>query len=825
MKNLPLFLIGVFMNLNLFAQSSIKIHYQRLNADYEGWSLWVWDASAGKPGFEKKPEGKDAFGAYFVINTATELPGASKIGILPRYGEWADKEAFDRVLDYSGQTEVFIAEGEKEIYLKAPEISTTAVGAAGLADGSIRLFFNRNINADFLKSRKISLFCADKDISFSANLPEKYSRYIEIKPAEKISRDSLLSGNCFIKSPFFKDIKVDSLDLLYSNEYYYDGPLGVVREGGKTTFRVFSPLTKNVTLLLKKNPADSEEKKIPLERKEKGIWKYSTEENLDGLCYLYEADYGVRKLRGVDPYGRSIIGDRLCSVIFHDDGEEVYPSPSFPLSKTVIYEMSIRDITSDPYSGVKNPKKYLGLTEENTRNPSAPEIKTGLSHLIELGVNAVHILPFQDFEKNENSDDYDWGYMPVNFNSPEGMYAADKTGWARVREAKKMISALHRAGIKVIMDVVYNHTAETRDKIYNFNALAFDYFYRRKPDGSYYNGSGCGNEFKSESPMGRKFILDSLKYWVKEYKVDGFRFDLMGLIDEETAKQIAAELKKINPEMIIYGEPWAAGETPVKGVRKGSQKNMGFSVFNDDLRDALKGSVFHIEDLGYVQSGNYADKVKKGIAGSLDLFAAQPYESINYVSCHDNNTLFDRIDLSLPKENLENKIKMDKLAQAVVFVSQGVPFLHSGEEILRTKNGEENSYNLGDEINRIDWNRKKKYYDVFSYYRDLIKMRKEHPAFSLPDAASVRENLKFYEDMGLPVKSPGIAFTINGEKAGDFWGRITVLINPARAASIFALPEGKWKLRFSQNGLKEDRNYYSGSFEMPPLALFVFSEK
>ncbi len=823
-KIIPI-IIGVFMSLNLFAQNSMKIHYQRLNGDYDGWRLWVWNASANKAGFEKKVEGKDDFGVYFILNPETEMSSASRIGILPKYGEWANKESFDRVLEYLGQKDIFIVEGDKEIYLKAPEISTKVFGAVLTENGDINLSFNKKVDLTWIKNKELSIKCKSKEIPFSVNMPNTYSLNVFLKPLEEIDKKLFLSGECYISSPFFDSLPVDASVLLYSDDYFYQGELGVIKENDRTIFRVFSPTSKNVNLILKKDPYSSEESIVPLEKKEKGIWEYATSESMEGLCYLYEVDYGDKKFRGIDPYGKSVIGDKICSFIFSNDTEEVYPSPSFPLSKTIIYEMSVRDMTSHPDSGVKNPKKYLGLTEENSVSKSDPMIKTGLAHLIELGVNAVHIMPFQDFEKDENSDEYDWGYMPVNFNSPDGMYAVDKGGWQRVKEAKKMISAIHKAGIKVIMDVVYNHTAETKDKVYNFNALAYNYFYRRKPDGSYYNGSGCGNEFKSESPMGRKFILDSLKYWVKEYKVDGFRFDLMGLIDEETAHKIVEELKKINPEIIIYGEPWTAGETPVKGVRKGSQKNKGFSVFNDDLRDAIKGSVFHIEDLGYVQAGNYYDKVKKGIYGSLDLFAAQPYESINYVSCHDNNTLFDRIDLSVKDESLENKIKMDKLAQAIVFVSQGIPFLHSGEEILRTKNGEDNSYNLGDEINKIDWNRKKEYYPVFLYYKDLIRMRKEHPAFSLPNANSVRENLKFYEDLGLPIENPKIAFAIDGHKVKDVWGRILVLINPLKTASVFTLPEGQWKLRFSQKGLEETGVLYSKKFEVPPISLFVFSEK
>ncbi|MEK7721265.1 MAG: alpha-amylase family glycosyl hydrolase, partial [Elusimicrobiota bacterium] len=342
---------------------------------------------------------------------------------------------------------------------------------------------------------------------------------------------------------------------------------------------------------------------------------------------------------------------------------------------------------------------YLGAAEAGTRHPEFPLITTGLDHIAGLGVNAVHILPFQDFENGDNASVYNWGYMPVNFNSPEGSYASNPADGSRVRETKLMIDAFHRKGLKVIMDVVYNHTAETRAAVYNFNAAAMDYYYRLNSDGTYPNGSGCGNEFRTEAPMARKFLLDSLLYWMREYRVDGFRFDLMGLIDAETAAEIMRVLKLENPGIFIYGEPWTAGATPAKGVKKGSQRSLGFAVFNDGFRDAIKGGVFSPADLGYVQAARNREGVMRGIRGAVDDFTDGPLETINYVSCHDNHTLWDRIELSVNHEPLQNKVAMDKLANALVFTSQGIPFLHAGEEFLRTKKGEKNSYNLPDEIN------------------------------------------------------------------------------------------------------------------------------
>jgi pullulanase len=439
-----------------------------------------------------------------------------------------------------------------------------------------------------------------------------------------------------------------------------------------------------------------------------------------------------------------------------------------------------------------------------------------------LGVNAVHILPFQDFENGDSTSAYNWGYMPVNFNSPEGAYASDPADLSRVRETKLMVDAFHKKGLKVIMDVVYNHTAETRSKAYNFNALAMDYYYRANSDGSYSNGSGCGNEFMTEAPMARRFLIDSLLYWVREYKVDGFRFDLMGLIDLDAAAELTRALRQEKPDIIIYGEPWTAGTSPVRGVKKGSQRSKGYSVFNDNFRDAIKGSVFSLADLGYVEAARNRDAVMRGIRGSVDDFTDGPLETLNYVSCHDNHTLWDRIDLSVKDEPFANKVAMDKLANALVLTSQGVPFLHAGEEFLRTKKGEENSYNLPDEINRLDWTRKKENLAVFEYYRDLIAMRKAHPIFRMATAAGARENLKFYDELGLKVEAPAIAYMLYGSREKDSWGRVLVLVNPEKTPRSFALPQGGWLKAFDNSGLvREPGAPVSGTFEAEPLSLTV----
>jgi pullulanase len=811
------------MNLNVFSSPILKINYNRINSDYKNWKLWIWNETDKKPGFEIAPSGLNDYGLYFNLDISNLKE--KKIGILPKLGNWEDKESFDRFFEYSGQSEIFIMEGDEKIYNEKVAVSTKIVGAYLDKKNELRVIFNKPVNLEFLEKEKFIVETGSEIYNSSKvklNENKKYSKvaYLYFDNLN-LDMEKLKKGNYLLKSNdlnskvYLGDIVYDK-DLFYSNEQ-----LGVILEKNKTIFRVFSPTTISVNLILKRN---GKEEKLPLSYKGKGIWEIKLDENLINSYYRYEAIYFDKILEGIDPYAACVSPDNKWGIIVKDD-YEIYPSPIFDISQSIIYEASIRDLTSDEYSGVKNRGKYLSFTEENTRHKIFKDVKTAMEHLKELGINTIHLLPFYDFENDEEKNEYNWGYMPVNFNSPEGSYATKADGVYRVRELKEMISSFHKNGIKVVMDVVYNHTAETKEKIYNFNALSYDYFYRKRADGTYSNGSGCGNEFKTEAPMGRKYLIDSLKYWMKEYKIDGFRFDLMGLIDTDTAFEIARELRKIKPDILIYGEPWSAGDTPVKGISKGIQKGRNFSVFNDNLRDALKGSVFKIEDLGYAQSGNYREKVINGIKGSIDDFTYSPLESINYVSCHDNHTLWDRINISLPDEKSENKIKMDKLAQAVVFVSQGIPFILSGEEILRTKKGEDNSYNLGDEVNKIDWTRKKEFFDVYEYYRDLIKLKKEHSVFRMKSEKEIRENLKFYEDLKVEIKKPDIAFIIDGNNLKDNWGRVLVLINPEKNSAEFNLPSGRWILRFDQNGFKSDKTFYQDKIKVEPISLYVLSEK
>jgi len=813
------------MATNIYAQSEFTVHYNRLKGDYEGWNLWVWNQGENKEGFEVMPAGKDGYGAIFKFNLKLFNLEGKTVGLLPRYKKWEAKDAPERAVKKAAHGAVYLVEGDPAVYAAPPEVSTRIVSALLDSENEIKVLFNRYVDLPYVSKQGFYVTNGESDFhplkaGFPGNQPSGRAAVLSFDSLGKVDYYALNAGRWEIHSRGMKPAVLALGGAVYGDYFKTDKEMGLSVKGGENFIRVFAPYASGAAVLYYDTPEDKNAKVCPLLGTGNGLWEAQLPGDIAGKYWKLRTKQGGKTYEGLDPYAQSVTAhDGLA--LAQTDTTEIAPGPVFDLADTVLYEMHIRDFTIDGFSGVKHKGKYLGLTEAGTVHSEYGDIKTGIDHLSELGVNAVHIMPFQNFENDESSPTYNWGYMPVNFNSPEGWYATGLYKNERVKESKAMIDALHKKGIKVIMDVVYNHTAETGGKVFNFDALAKNYYYRMKDDGTYWNGSGCGNEFKSESPMGRKFIIDSLLHWVNEYKVDGFRFDLMGLIDQETVFALVKRLKEAKPDILIYGEPWTSGDTPVKGVRKGTQRSKGFAVFNDNLRDALKGSVFKVTDLGYVQAATNRDAVMRGIKGAIDEFTDSPLETLNYVSCHDNHTLWDRITLSMKDEPLENRVRMDKLAQAVVLTSQGIPFIHSGEEFLRTKKGEENSYNLPDEINKIDWTLKKSNNAVFTFYRDLIALRRAHPAFRMKTAQAVRENLKFYEDLGLPVTAPNIAYMLKGAEIGDPWNRIVVLINPQKTIQQFTLPTGEYEKGLDENGACAGGRKFSGFMDVPALSMVV----
>jgi pullulanase len=580
-------------------------------------------------------------------------------------------------------------------------------------------------------------------------------------------------------------------------------PLGAIYAPKSTLFRVWAPTANQVTLHLYPAPIGKEASQLKLKKNDDGSWETKVTGDLNGTYYTYTAEGDDPRFNPerelLDPYALAVTAHNGRSIVVHDT-TPVAARPMFSMNDAVIYEMHLRDFTLDPDAGIQRRGKYLGLTEAGTHLTERIDITTGLDHLTELGVNVVQLMPISEFHTNAAEDLYGWGYDVVHHFSPAGWYATERFDARRVSELKRMIDALHKRGIRVTLDVIFNHTFELINKnlVFSFEGLVPGYYYRLRPDGSYWDGSGTGNEFRSEAPMARRYIVDCCKHWVTEYKVDGFRFDLLGLIDQETMLLIVDELRAIDQHLLLYGEPWAGGTSPIELTTKGKQWGRGWAVFNDEFRDALKGNVFDARATGFIQAGSNIHAVKTGIRGSIDTFAASPLESINYIECHDNHTLWDRILISTIHDadvTDADRRAMDKLGAVVLFTAEGIPFIQSGQEWLRTKRSDHNSYNKPDAVNMLRWREKAENYDVYIYYRELIALFHQHRLFRYRTAKSAGSAVKFLDDqLGLFVPPGCIAYQIEDVRGADEWCRALILLNANGKQMEFTIPSGVWKI-------------------------------
>ncbi|PJI28320.1 type I pullulanase [Prevotella intermedia] len=577
----------------------------------------------------------------------------------------------------------------------------------------------------------------------------------------------------------------------------------------QTTFKLNAP--KKPTLrIYEAGRGGKVEKKIKMKQTSKNVWETTISGDLKGKFYTF--DIGRGETPGVFAKAVGINGKRGAIVDmqttnpsgWNSDRRLTLRSPA----DLIIYEMHHRDFSIDASSGLVNKGKFLALTEQKA-----------IKHLKELGVNAVHILPSYDFasidESNTTTPQYNWGYDPLNYNVPEGSYSFDaEQPTRRILEFKQMVQALHKAGIRVILDVVYNHTFDIEGG--NFDRTFPMAYYRYTADGKPSNGSGCGNETASEKPLMRQFILESMKYWATEYHIDGFRVDLMGIHDIETMNLIRKELTAIAPNIFIYGEGWTAGTCAYpteKLALKAHIKQMpGIAAFSDELRDALRGPFSDDKQAAFLGGiAGFEESIKAGIAGMIahpqvdytkvnytkEAWANEPTQMISYVSCHDDMCLVDRLKASIPEAayDMEEVIRLNQLAQTAVFTSQGIPFMLSGEEMLRDKKGVHNSFNSSDEINHLDWNNLKKYPQVFAYYKGLIQMRKAHPAFRLGSAELVRKHLEF-----LPTQDCLVAFRLKNHAGGDKWNNIYAVLNGSTNLQSVNIPKGKYTI-VANNGV------------------------
>ena len=546
-------------------------------------------------------------------------------------------------------------------------------------------------------------------------------------------------------------------------------------------------------------------KTVKMKRTGADQWTADIPGDLKGLFYTFQVQTGKKAMQetpGVFAKAVAVNGRRAAIVDMGETNPEGWDNDRRPLTKSpvdlVIYEMHHRDFSISPTSGLKNKGKFLALTE-----PKA------VYYLKNLGVNAVHLLPSFDYasvdESKPDVPQYNWGYDPLNYNVPEGSYSTDAScPVARIREFKQMVQALHKAGIRVILDVVYNHTFNIEES--NFNLTYPGYYFRTTADGKISDGSGCGNETASEKPLMRQFMIESVLYWAKEYHIDGFRFDLMGIHDIETMNLIRKALDEVDPNIYMYGEGWSAGTCAYPAEKLAMKANTRqldrIGAFCDDMRDAIRGPFNDDHKAAFLGAipGN-EESIRFGIAGCIDHpqidmskvnyskapWANSPAQMISYISCHDDMCVVDRLKASIPGITTDELIRLDLLGQTMVFTSQGVPFIYAGEEVLRDKKGVHNSYKSPDYINAIDWTNKDRYPQVFDYYRGLMELRRNHPAFRMADASMVRQHLEF-----IPTSDCTICFRLKDNANGDSWQDIIVILNASKKAQKVAIPEGCW---------------------------------
>ena len=811
------------------AEVQVFVHYRRYDEKYKKWNIWGW--IDGQEGVSYSFDEEDDYGKIFKVNLK-DLDGTNQFGLIMRKGDWETRDIDqDRFIDLAkavdGQLHVYLLEGDSTIYYNEAVVDLTP----------------RLASSTFKSLNKLALttsapFDVKNDKSEGVEVRDSQGNIVELDQVMVDSATSTLvvllkneinleDSYTISKEGFKEAIEVSYTGLFdseaFNDKFYYEGDdLGVTYSKEATSFRVWAPTASKVILkLYEEGSGDNFIKDVDMVKDVKGTWIAKVEGDLNLTYYTYEVTVSNQTNEAVDPYARAVgvNGERAMVVDLDVTDPESWvkdESPEFSGNPTdaIIYELHMRDLSSHFTSGIQNVGKYLQFTENGTTSPEG--LATGVDHLVELGITHLHLLPAFDHrsidETKLDEPQFNWGYDPQHYNVPEGSYSTDPDhGEVRINEYKQMVQALHENGIRVVMDVVYNHTGATADS--DFNKIVPGYYYRQNATGGFSNGSACGNETASDRGMMRKFIVDSVKYWATEYNIDGFRFDLMALHDIETMNEVREALNEIDPTIMVYGEGWDAGGSALAqneaALKMYASQMPGISMFSDDIRDGVKGSVFNAEEPGFVNGKlTFDERVKFGIVGatkhsdidysrvelaggSRGPWATEAAQSINYVSAHDNNTLYDKLVATLPDADEDTIKLMQKQANAIVLTAQGVPFLHAGVEMMRTKDGDHNSYNASDEVNQIDWTWKSDNQDVFEYYQGLIDLRAAHPAFRMSAQEDIEANLSFFEDIPTGVIAFNLANNANGDSASD----ISVIHNATDSEQVITLPKSAdWKL-------------------------------
>ena len=634
----------------------------------------------------------------------------------------------------------------------------------------------------------------------------------------------------------------------FSSYPVYNGKdLGITYSPRRSIFKIWAPTASAAELrLYHSGTGNTSVGVFPMVKAKNGVWLTTVYTDQKNKFYTFRVKInGQWSEETTDPWVKAVgvNGKRGAIVDLRETNPVNWEKDRSPELKhptdAVIYELHVRDASIHESSGIKHKGKFLGLTETGTKNPAGQS--TGLDHIKELGITHVHLLPSFDFNSIDESNPdarYNWGYDPLHYNVPEGSYATNPyDGAVRIKEFKQLVQAFHQQGIGVIMDVVYNHTALTEKS--NFNQLVPGYFYRQDKDGKFSNATACGNETASERPMFRKFMLESLLYWVSEYHVDGFRFDLMGVHDIETMNLISKVLHKIKPDILLYGEGWTAGASPLPDSLRALKANTArldrIAAFSDDIRDGIKGSVFEHADKGFASGKKgMEESIKFGITASCPhpqvdytkvnysktAWAASPAQTVSYCECHDNHVLFDKLAISAKDATPEQREQMQRLALSIVLTSQGISFLHAGTEFMRSKQGVENSYESPDSINAINWMLKKEHEGINEYLRELIQLRKQHPAFRLQSAEAIARMIKFN---GKTPQDGMIVYEIDGKTAGDSWSSILICLVGNKSNIAYPV-DNTWKpYMFNNKRVKSDLEVNAQMAENMKLSPFSFS--
>ncbi|MBO1627459.1 type I pullulanase [Bacillus arachidis] len=810
--------------------TEIIIHYKEKAGNTKDWNLWMWteNASGRFYGFT----GEDEFGKYAKVKIDGDY---NRVGFIVRTNDW-EKDGGDRWIENikDGRAEVWVLSGDDKVYDSKPSSELSIQKATIDSFNEITVTTNapfnikeHKIEIDGVNIEKVSPY--DTNDGDSTNKVKIITeKNLDLKKTYKIKMGNSIEANTEIG----KVIRSEEFDHLF----YYDGnDLGNIYTPQETKFRLWAPTASEAKLVTYKKWNDEKGTETSMDQGEKGTWTAKLTGDQKGLFYTYKVKIGDKWTEAVDPYVRaaSVNGDKGAVVDLKETNPKNWKGNKKPKFKNpedaIIYELQVRDLSIQPESGIKNKGKYLGVTEKGTRGPEG--VKTGLDHIKDLGVTHVQFLPIFDYasvnEEKLNEPQYNWGYDPKNYNVPEGAYSTNPyEPTVRITELKQMIQTLHDNNLRVVMDVVYNHMYSAAES--NFHKLVPGYYYRYNEDGSLANGTGVGNDTASERKMMRKFMIDSVVYWTKEYNLDGFRFDLMGIHDVETMNAIRKAVHQIDPSIILHGEGWDLN-TPLAPELKANQKNAekmnGIAHFNDDIRDGLKGSVFGDKDNGFVNGmKNMEERIKKGITAGLDYDKKvstyqDPEQVLTYVEAHDNHTLWDKLELTNPGDSEEVRKQMHKLSSSIILTSQGVPFLHAGQEFMRTKYGDHNSYKSPDSINQMDWVRRAAFDKEVEYMKGLIELRNKYSAFRMTTAEQIKKHVTF---MDAPKNV--VAYTIDSKANGNKNEYFVVAHNANREAMEINLPsKGPWKVLVDGEhaGSKVLYVFHDNKMKVPALSSFV----